>query len=84
MCEILEGHWLFTVHVIQFSLIQLYSHFYKIFTLYIVRQEYNNKEEEEEEKEEGKKKINGLDRRVRWSEELSFRASHRFIMRGNA
>ena len=29
--------------------------------------------------EEGKKKINGLDRSVRWSEELSFRA----IMSGN-
>ena len=30
---------------------------------------YANKEEEE-----GKKKIHGLDRSVRWSEELSFRA----------
>ena len=35
--------------------------------------------------EEGKKKqkINGLDRSVRWSEELSFRANHRYIMSGN-
>ena len=41
---------------------------YKIFTLYILRQEYTNKEEESEE--EGKKKFNGLDRSVRsgqWS-----------------
>ena len=64
---------LVTVHV-QFNSIQFYSHFYKIFTLYIVRQEYANKGEEE-----GKKKINGLDRSVRWSEELSFRANHRFF-----
>ena len=35
------------------------------------------------EEEEGKKKINGLDRSVRWSEELSFRANHRYIMIGN-
>ena len=51
---------------------QFYSHFYKIFTLYIARYEYTNKGEEEE-----KKKINAinflfLDRSVRWSEELSF------------
>ena len=52
---------------------------YKIFTLYIVRQEYTNKGEEEGKK----KKINGLDRSVRWSEELSFRANHRYIMIGN-
>ena len=46
-----------------YNSIQFYSHFYKIFTLH----EYTNKGEEEE-----KKKINGLDRSVRWSEELSF------------
>ena len=40
--------------------------------------EYTNEEEE------GKKKINGLDRSVRWSEELSFRANHRYIMSGNS
>ena len=55
-----------------YNSIQFYSHFYKIFTLYIVRYEYTNKGEEEE-----KKKINAinflfLDRSVRWSEELSF------------
>ena len=44
----------------------------------MVRYEYTNKGEEE-----GKKKINGLDRSVRWSEELSFRANHRYIMSGN-
>ena len=44
----------------------------------IVRKEYTNKGEEEEEK-----KINGLNRSVRWSEELSFRANHRNIMSGN-
>ena len=60
---------------IQFN---FYSHFYKIFTLYIVRYEYTNKGEEE-----GKKKINGLDRSVRWSEELGFRANRRYIMSGN-
>ena len=52
---------------------------YKICTLYIVRQEYTNKGEEEGKK----KKINGLGRSVRWSEELSFRANHRYIMIGN-
>ena len=31
--------------------IQFYSRFYKIFTLYIVRQEYTNKGEEEGKKE---------------------------------
>ena len=50
-----------------YNSIQFYSHFYKIFTLYIVRYEYTNKGEEEE-----KKKINGLDRSVRWSEKFSF------------
>ena len=55
-----------------YNSIQFYSHFYKTFTLYIVRYEYTTKGEEEE-----KKKINGLDRSVRWSEELSFRANHR-------
>ena len=50
-----------------YNSIQFYSHFYKIFTLCIVRYEYTNKGEEEE-----KNKINGLDRSVRWSEELSF------------
>ena len=54
-----------------YNSIQFYSHFYKIFTLYIVRYEYTTKGEEEE-----KKKINGLDRSVRWSEELSFRGNH--------
>ena len=58
--------------------LNFYSHFNKIFTLYMVRYEYTNKGEEE-----GKKKINGLDRSVRWSEELSFRANHRYIMSGN-
>ena len=52
---------------------------YKIFTLYIVRWEYSNKGEEEGKK----KKINGLDRSVRRSEELSFRANYRYIMIGN-
>ena len=55
----------------QCNSIQFYSHFYKIFTLYIVRQEYTNKEEGD-----GKKEINGLDKSVRWSGELSFRANH--------
>ena len=62
---------------IQFNSILLFT-LYKVFTLYIVRQEYTNKGEEE-----GKKKINGLDRSVRWSEELSFRANHLYIMIGN-
>ena len=35
------------------------------------------------EEEGNKKKINGLGRSVRWSEELSFRANHRYIMIGN-
>ena len=39
--------------------------------IYILRQEYTNKEEEE-----GKKKINGLDRSVWWSNELSFQANY--------
>ena len=39
---------------------------------------YTNKGEEE-----GKKKINGLDRNARWSEELSFRANHGYIFGGN-
>ena len=34
-----------------------------------------------EKKEE--KTVNGLGRSVRWSEELSFRANHRYIMIGN-
>ena len=59
-----------------FNSIQFYLHFYKIFTLYILRQEYTNKGGEEE----GKKKINGLDRSVRWSEELGFRANHFVIL----
>ena len=33
-----------------------------------------------EKKKEKKKKINGLGRSVQWSEELSFRANHRYIM----
>ena len=49
-----------------------------MFTLYIVGKEYTNKGEEEE-----KKKIKGLDRSVRWSEELIFRANHRYIMNEN-
>ena len=62
-----------------FNSIQFYySHFYKIFTLSIVRCEYTNNGEQE-----GKiKKFNGLGRSVRWSEELSFRANHRYIMIG--
>ena len=32
---------------------------------------------------EKEKKINGLDRSVLWSEELSFGANHRYIMIGN-
>ena len=52
---------------------------YKICTLYIVRQEYTNKGEEEGKK----KKINGLGRSVRGSEELSLRANHRYMMIGN-
>ena len=43
-------------NLIQFN---FYSHFHKIFTLYILRYEYTNKGEEE-----GRKKINGLDRSV--------------------
>ena len=39
---------------------------------------YTNKEEED-----GKKKINGLDRSLRWSEDLSFRANHIYILGGN-
>ena len=63
-----------------FNSIQFYySHFYKIFTLSIVRYEYTNNGEQEGKK----KKINGLGRSVRWSEELSFRANHRYIMIGN-
>ena len=50
---------------------------YKIFTLYIVRQEYTNKGEEEGKKK--KEKVNGLGRSVRWSEERSFQANHRYI-----
>ena len=53
--------------IIQFSFIHTF-----IFTLNLLREEYTNKEEEE-----GKKRINGLDWSVRWSEELSFRANHR-------
>ena len=56
----------------------VYSHFLKIFTLYIVRKQYNNKEEEKKKME-----ISSLVGSVRWSEELSFRADHRYIMRGN-
>ena len=63
---------------IQFNSILLFT-LYELFTLYIVRQEYTNKGEEEGKK----KKINGLGRSVRWSEELSFRANHRYIMIGN-
>ena len=43
-----------------------------LYYIYII---YSNKEEEE-----GKKKINGLDRSVRWSEELSFRANDFVIL----
>ena len=50
-----------------------------MFTLYIVRWEKTNKGEEERKE----RKINGLGRSVRWSEELSFRANHRYIMIGN-
>ena len=63
---------------IQFNSILLFT-LYKIFTLYIVRQEYTNKVEEEGKK----KKINVLGRSVWWSEEFSFRANYRHIMIGN-
>ena len=53
-----------------------------IFTIYIVRLEYTNKEKKKKKKKK-KKKINGLDRSVRWSEELTFRANHRYVMSGN-
>ena len=63
--------------ILQVNLIQFIHTFLKIFTLYIVWKEYNNKEEEK------KKEINSLVGSVRWSEDLSFRADHHYIMRGN-
>ena len=69
---------LINLNSIQFNSILLFT-LYKILTLYIVRYEYTNKVEEEGKK----KKINGLGRSLRWSEELSFRANHRYIVIGN-
>ena len=68
-----------------FNSIQFIHTFINIYNIYSKVGIHCNKEEEEEEEEEGeeKKKINGLDRSVRWSEELSFRANHRYVMSGN-
>ena len=59
----------------QINSIQSILTFLKIFTLYITGKQYNNKEEEKKKKE-----INSLVGSVRWSEELSFQADHRYIM----
>ena len=49
----------------------------------MVRQEYTTKGKEEGKRVKEGKNSNGLDRSVWWSEELGFRAKHRYIMIGN-